>query len=138
MLGSVTAVPWKRVAVWTMLLPLIGTLLLAVTVPGIGFLMLIGIALTPHLMLPTIYLCGFVPSLLTTWVFFAVCRTHGRWTGAAAACFAAAVTAAAWWTTLPLWAEPGSLFPTGFTTLMVGVAVASAAFLAFAGRRGER
>lgn len=119
-----------------MLLPLIGTVLLAVCVPGIGFLMLIGIALTPHMMLPAIYLCGFVPSLVTAWVFFAVRRTHGRWTSVSAACLTAAVAAAAWWTTLPLWTEPGRPFPNGFTTLMAGVAVASAAFLAFAGRRG--
>lgn len=85
----------KRTVMWSLLLPLVGTVIFCM-IPVLGWFAIISIVVAPIKVLLFIYVTVHVPSLITASFFLLIATKANAWALAFSTCLVAAVACAMW------------------------------------------
>lgn len=121
---------------WSLVLPLAGSVLLGVTNPIVGFVIVLFAAARPVELLGFIYMTGLVPSALTVAVYLCAATRYRVLFRVAMACSVAAISAAVWWTVLDHFISTDTRIRGWQLVYMAVIATAATTLLAFDHRIG--
>lgn len=118
-----------RTIKWSLILPLIGTVIICF-IPLLGWLAIISIMVAPLKVLLFIYITGYVPSLITSVFFFSLSSKANAWILGFLTILVSAFSSAMWHSSLSWYSGSVEFGTLGVTKLLSGIAaVAGSALL---------
>lgn len=118
-----------RTIKWSLILPLIGTVIMCF-IPLIGWLSIVSLIVAPLKTLSFIYITGYIPSLITSAFFFSFSSKANSWILGLSTILVSALSSAMWYYSLSWYSGSVEFGTSDLTILFSGIAaVAGSALL---------
>lgn len=110
-----------RVLLWSIALPIVGTLIVMLT-PILGLFLILLLLTAPIKLLLFVYFSGFVPSLIVSSAFFSLVTRRNLLFTCAATCLLAALASTCWSYVAEWWFASPPTYSSGYRYYLAGVA----------------